>query len=50
MQLFLALHLQSHFAEHFSRLQDAAASGNRVLNDQTDISLTKRALHQTLGS
>ena len=44
------LHLQSSLVEHFSSLQDAAATGHRVLNDQTRVPLAERALHQTLGS
>lgn len=44
------LHLQSSLVEHFSSLQDAAAAGHRVLNDQTYVPLTEGALHQTLGS
>ena len=44
------LHLQSALVEHFSSLQDAAAAGHRVLNDQTCVPLTEGALHQTLGS
>lgn len=44
------LHLQSHFLEDLSRLQDTSASGHRVLNDQTGFSLTNGTLHQTLGS
>lgn len=47
---FLALHLQSTFVEHFSSLQDAGTSGHCVLNDQTGISFTEYALHQTPGS
>lgn len=46
----LLQHLQSLFVENLSGVQDAAAAGHRVLDDQTRVPLTKRALHQTFGS
>lgn len=39
--LFWNLHLQSLFVEHFSSLQDAAASGHCVLDDQAYVPVLK---------
>lgn len=49
MSVSCCLHLQSHFLEHLGCLQDAAAGGHRIFNDQTGFSLVNGALHQALG-